>query len=978
MSQGTMFAEAFLSVGIQQEPEYAELSLDILNATRAQIQRVLADFPTRREPNEADTETDAIEPLLALLGWQPYSKRPPMGQRRALEIPDYVLFSNPTQHAAAVRLPPAQRVGLGLALLEAKRWNLPLDYAFPGEAGAPSTQIIRYLSTADVQSNGSVRFGILTNGKLWRLYDGRARARLEAYVEIDLEHALADDHVLKLFLLLFQRTSFVPNALGQSALSRWIAASREYESLVTESLAGRVFDTLFEGLARAIAAADPARPAQLSPVYLSDLREASLLWLYRLLFLLYAEDRRLLPTREHPDGLWSLRQRIAQALDQNIALSATRTSSDQALRALWSQVSEGDRALRIPPYNGGLFSTGRSPLLDRTLLPDAAFAPILDGLSREGTEGQPRFVNYRDLSVQHLGSIYERLLEYELTFELGAVMLRPQPFARKTSGSYYTPDDLVMLVIRRTVGPLIEERLAAFREIAGNPPLPITDYEAGLLPSRDPAAAILAMRIVDPAMGSGHFLVSLVDYLADRVLEAAAEAADLVPGYRSPILDRLEAIRAGILENAAANDWDANPELLVDRLLVRRIILKSVVYGVDKNAMTVELAKLSLWLHTFTVGAPLSFLDHHLQCGDSLFGEWAISAIARIEQGRMLRPPEIDDALAAITDMQQIEELSDADIDEVHESAARYRALQARTGPALRLLSLLQGYRWIEDSQRAAVVEARRIEQQANRATGDEAFRLTRLAWDTRRRGAALDTLLSGELGNPLLVIDQYYGRVGQPGGINPREGDDPAAGPLIRSANIARLNNFFHWEFAFLGVWQDFLSPTRRTGGFDAVIGNPPWDRLKMQEVEWFAARRREIAAQPRAEDRKRMIRALQAEDDSLASEYEMACEIADLALARANKRDAGDYPMLGRGDVNLYSLFVEQAQRLVRPGGLVGLLTPSGIYADLGASRFFRSISTTGRLGALLDYANRPTEGRIFFPDVDSRFNPSYSPAG
>ncbi len=136
-------------------------------------------------------------------------------------------------------------------------------------------------------------------------------------------------------------------------------------------------------------------------------------------------------------------------------------------------------------------------------------------------------------------------------------------------------------------------------------------------------------------MGSGHFLVGLVDYLADRVLQAIADAAATVDWaeqnkpYRSPLVSRIELIRKHILAEAKKHEWLVRMEQLDDRQIVRRMILKRVIYGVDKNPMAVELAKVSLWLHTFTVGAPLSFLDHHLRCGDLLFGEWVDQSRAR-------------------------------------------------------------------------------------------------------------------------------------------------------------------------------------------------------------------------------------------------------------------------------------------------------------------------------------------------------------
>ena len=204
---------------------------------------------------------------------------------------------------------------------------------------------------------------------------------------------------------------------------------------------------------------------------------------------------------------------------------------------------------------------------------------------------------------------------------------------------------------------------------------------------------------------------------------------------------------------------------------------------------------------------------------------------------------------------------------------------------------------------------------------------------------------------------------------IDPAEAQNAAARFVADARALASERRFLHWEAAFPGVWSNWES-TQPVGGFDAVIGNPPWDRMKLQEVEWFAARVPEIAHAQRAADRKRMVKSLQDRGDPIAADYKRAAWIAETAARVA--RGCGAYPLLSGGDVNIYSLFVERATRLLRRDGIVGLLVPSGIAADLGAARFFRTISTTGRLATLLDFENRRTRFGLepFFPDVDSRF--------
>jgi hypothetical protein len=682
-----------------------------------------------------------------------------------------------------------------------------------------------------------------------------------------------------------------------------------------------------------------------------------LILLYRLLFVLYAEDRTLLPvtdTRYDDYSLRSLRENIARRMDLADTFSTTATRAWQHLRSLFRAIDKGDDSMGLPPYNGGLFHESPADLLARMELPDAELAPLIDGLSRRPNLSGRAFINYRDLAVQHLGSIYERLLEQQLVDDAsGAVVVQPSVFARKNSGSYYTHDDLVKLILREALGPLVDERVAAFDAGLADVKKHRATLSSGQVSVRlgeaDPAQAILNLRICDPAMGSGHFLVSLVDELADRVLEQLADASAKaevagIAHYTSPVAQDILKLRERIRERAETSRWASDTALLDDRHLVRRMILKRVVHGVDKNPMAVELAKLALWLHTFTVGAPLSFLDHHLRCGDSLYGE-RVGAVhqalggareygrgaARVRLGAMLHSASLAQITVAAQALTEINALVDADLAEVERSRQLMDSVHEHLAPLHRLLDFWQALRWVAPLD---VPPAR---------------------W-TDKQKTAMD-LLSGRFGDDLLAL-LAPGRTvwGDP------ELDERINTLLDECRALAARERFLHWELAFPGVWKN-VGSTQPDGGFDAVIGNPPWDRMKLQEVEWFAERRPAIARQARAADRKRMIEALKLDGDPLAADYALAAQCAEDAARIA--RNSGDYPLLSAGDINMYSLFVERAAHLVKPDGIVGLLTPSGIAADKGAARFFRSIATTGRLAALFDFENQK-----LFPDVDGRF--------
>ena len=902
--QGSLFAQDLLDSSIADFPEWGAYDERDLAAFENEVPSLFDRFPTDGKPNETQTEDDLIWPVLRLLGWTESLQQQNLSAKGREDVPDGLLFEDAAVKDRANSLTEEwKRYEHGLAIVEAKRWNLPLDRGDANKA-APSTQMLRYLRRADDLAKGKLRWGILTNGARWRLYYAGARSVAEQFCEIDLMLTLdlppsERGHYLKVFALIFGREAFLPGEDGRTLHQRILDEGKFYEERVATSLSEVVFDQVFPQLADAIFKAAPAAS-------LPEVRNAALTLFYRLLFILYAEDRDLLPVRDDAYDDYSLRRvrdDVGKRKEQGDVFSNTAARYWSAIRDLCRIIDEGDASIGLPPYNGGLFDQKHASLLSNIRLSDQVVADVIYALSFDTTLESQRYINYRNLSVEQLGSIYERLLERELVQKEGGIDVRLNVFARKGSGSYYTPDALVSLIIKETVGPLVEERSAE---------------------------QILNLKICDPAMGSGHFLTSLVDYLSDRVIEAMA-AVDV-----SPLAALIEDMRETIMANAEKGGWRIDAERLDDRHIVRRMVLKRCVYGVDKNPMAVELAKVSLWLHTFTAGAPLSFLDHHLRCGDSLFGGWVNKAMDDADP-LFLRGP-ISEAAHTAEDMQSIEELTDAEIEETDRSAALFADMQAGTQPLADFLSLVHAFAWLN------------LQDQEDKI--------------------ALQNFLSSRLGDPVAIAA---------GALAPKT-DVPDSERFARLFAQARAlmeeERFLNWQVAFPGIWQDWEGPRLR-GGFDAVIGNPPWDKIKLQQVEWFAARRPEIAKAQRAADRKKMIAALEKAADPLAEEFAEASERAVFAAHMA--RASGDYPLLSGGDVNLYSLFVERAMTLVNPQGMVGLLTPSGIASDKTAAKFFKGVATEGRLRALYDFENK----KVFFPDVHASFKfcvfvASSSPSG
>ena len=936
MRLGRLFSDHFLREGIQGTEAYQRLLADVGSVAelRAHLVEAFDRFPAVTRPDEAQTEQDLIFRVLEAIGWSrdAWLVQPRAARQGRTDVPDMLFFADAATKALALaEADHGRRYEHGLAVVENKRWDRPLDRGAAGvrrgdeEREVPSTQMLRYLSRAETLSNRRIQFGILTNGRLWRLYYQGARSRSEEFFELDLPSLLLlatmapdllapppaeRDHWLRVFLLLFGCATFIEtDTRGRTFHFLALDEGRLWEERVAKDLSQLVFRDLFPRLVQALDAADPRRPTSRTPAYLRELRDGALTLLYRALFVLYAEDRGLLPVRDRRYDDYSLaviREDIARRIDEGDTFSARALRYDSHLRHLFRAIDEGELTLGIPPYNGGLFDSKRHDLLERAHLSDAVLAPVLDRLSRITVEDRPRRINYSDLSVQQLGSIYERLLEHEVVEQDGAVAIAIDDTGRHGSGSYYTPEVLVQLILERTLGPIVKDCITAFEARAkalASDHRPKAERLAELA-ALDPATLLLELKICDPAMGSGHFLVSAVDLLADRVLEAIAAAPRIVTfaaedqPYESPLVARIATIRARILANAKAGSWKVDDAQLDDRRLVRRMILKRAIHGVDKNPMAVELAKVALWLHTFTVGAPLSFLDHHLRAGDSLLGLWVADAERiMVERGGLLPGRHVVQAQLASTSMARIEEITDSDITEVEDSAHAYEAVKEATAPLAALLSLLQAERLIGVFDAAP----RRRPSESRRTARYEA---ELCAWN---RAHALEQVLDGSLGDPIALARGALRLAPDP--VSPHLA---MAQELIDEAmRLSEAHRFTHWQLALPNIWSDWISSGRQ-GGFDAVVGNPPYVRQE---------------------------------------------QLGALKPALKKAFEAYD------GMADLYVYFYELGLRLLRPGGRLSYVVTNKWFRAGYAEELRDLFAEATWLEAVVDFGHV----REFFPDAD-----------
>lgn len=551
-----LLSEHFLTERLPTWPEFHSGGDDRLLSELRQLWS--AESGTLATANEAQTEERWIKPVLAALGFE-FTVQAGLTVTAGHRQPDYALFLSAEDRRAADALGGASRYERAVAVADAKAYARRLDgRSRDGTLSEdPAAQIIQYVLVT------RRRWGILTNGRLWRLYATDGDLVGGACHQVDLVALIesADLGAFRYFSALFSAAAFRTGADGRSFLERVVADSEAHARRVGDELQRQVFAAV-PGVAAGLTGGEERSSEALAEAY-----ENALVVLFRLLFCLYAEARGLLPVDNPHYRDYSLqvhKVELAHDLDRGRVFSARSDDLYNDLRGLFGIVGRGDPALGVTEYNGRLFSAAAHAYLAQRTVPDSLLAPALDAIYRVGGE----FIDYRDLSPRQLGTIYERLLDFRLVEAQGRLVLEPAP-GRHDTGSYYTPEHVVDAIVEATLGPLLERRS---REV----------MTAGLR-GEEALERLLRIRVADPAMGSGHFLVSACSYIA----------------------------------LAAATDPSYDGELPLEE--IRRLVAERCLYGVDLNPMAVELAQLSLWLATVRRDEPLAFLEN-LRVGNSLVG----------------------------------------------------------------------------------------------------------------------------------------------------------------------------------------------------------------------------------------------------------------------------------------------------------------------------------------------------------------------
>ncbi len=742
-----LFSDHYLNLTLPDRPDWEALE-DEANMAMIAVSDLLEAYTP--STNEAQVEEELVRPVLRLLGHEDtFEVQPALQTPEGTKRPDYVLYRDAASLAANknTTLTDESLRGRAFAVADAKYWDRPLDLSLKkGNQDAfsnknPSFQISFYMQHAGTD------WGILTNGRLWRLYHRDSAHKLDRFYEVDLK-ALSDSGDVGAFLYFhafFRRTAFDDGPLGVEAL---LSESEDYARNVGDSLKSQVYEAL-RHLAQGFLDYPPNK-LESEEETLREVYDSALILLYRLLFVLYAESRDLLPVRDSQDyrdyySLHAIKHDVAAGLVEGRTLLPTSATLWPRLKELFGIIDTGSPPLSVATFNGGLFDGERHPFLENHSVGDGHLREAVDRLSR--VEGQ--FVDYRDLAERHLGTIYEGLLEYHLeasTEEPGwTVALLNDRGERKATGSYYTPDYVVKYIVEATVGPMLRKAV----EGAGS--------------DEKKVAAVLEVNVLDPSMGSGHFLVEVTEYIARFLVELG-----VVP------------------EDEAGEALDAASELAY----WKRRVAQSCVYGVDLNPLAVDLAKLSLWLATVAKDRPLSFLDHHLRTGNSLVG----GRISDLQPG----------GTSAKKRKKKAKDDGGAQLSMLEDDAFR------------RSMSTAVGNIWlIEESPADTVEDVKEQERLYDRLREDLTRRYARLAdiAIATHFGVELDRSLWQSLTDyvtksNVVTLPQFQ-----------RWMDEAQA--------QAEERRFFHWELEFPDVFFDRQGrPLGDDAGFDAVVGNPPYVR--------------------------------------------------------------------------------------------------------------------------------------------------------
>lgn len=850
------------------------------------FQRRLARAASAGESITTITREQWVIPLLEVLGYRLSF------QRRATEADgrSYAISHRAGEDESS---PPVHIVGC--------------DQELGSRPSSGRGQLSAHALVQDYLNRTDHLWGIVTNGFVLRLLRDSSYFTRPTYLEFDLKSMLEGDR-LDEFILFYRlaHRSRLPKSLAdapQCWLERYYQHAIEQGDRIRDGLRDAVEQailTLANGFLR-----HPKNEALRERIRQGSLSAYSfyqqlLYFIYRLLFLMVAEERNLLllgsseTASEYYRTYYSV-TRLRTLVDEPLTAPERFDDLFLSLQTLFHVLRNEDlsRQLGLTPLNGELFrplhDIEDAYLTNRDLL--QAVRSLSYFIPQE--EHVRRRINYAALDVEELGSVYESLLEYQPVFteNNGAISFEfLQGTERKSTGSYYTRPELVKELIDSALVPVIEARLGA----ASTP--------------QHKEQALLQLRVIDPACGSGHFLLAA----ARRIGRELAK------------------VRTG--------DDEPPPETIREAI---RDVITHCIYGVDKNPLAVDLCKVALWIEGHTQGKPLTFLDHRIRHGDSLVGVLDL---------KVLREGIPDGAFTAVVgdDRALARELK-------RRNRTERRGELALTFDSHAQIKSLRDARHVLEALSDDTPEQVRQKHEAFEKLHQEGTDWWRDQTACHLWTAAFFAELTSENAQNLRIpTSEALRRWLETQKIDPRV--------VAYAWQLAQKYSFFHWPLEFPEVFD--------AGGFDVVLCNPPWERIKLEEQQFFSAlagkypEAAEIANAPNKAARERLIKELPKANPALWREYQEA--LHDHDATSKFLRQSERFPLTARGDINTYAVFSELFTHLVRPDGRVGVVVPTGIATDETNQQFFNHLVDAGHLVSLYDFENREK----LFPAVDSRY--------
>lgn len=769
---------------------------------------------------------------------------------------------------------------------------------------------------------------ILLGGSVARLFPadpdvgvGR-KGQTQTYVEVDLD-LLTGDTAGYLSLL------FAPDALIKGGIvEQLLAESTQFATALSDRLRDRIYDDVIPALATAVAARSKVWevPVDEQKAVLDEAYHQAMIVLFRMLFVAYAEDRGLLPLGVNDaytaNALNTLARRILDEPDKGFSETSTSLWGD--LTQIWEVIDTGDlEGMGVPAYNGGLFTQDRkkNPLGAATYklrLTNSEIGPVIKGLMIDDTpDGYPGLVDFRSLDVREFGTIYEGLLESglaiadtnltvdkndtfipaksgdEVIVEAGSVYFHSRSGSRKATGSYFTKPFAVQHLLDQALEPALDAHLERIKSL----------LDKGA--NKTAAEQLFDFRVADLSMGSAHFLVAAVDRIEARF------SAFIADNPMPEVQDELHKLRTTAATQLGLTPEDAGID---DGLLLRRQIARRCIYGIDLNEIAVELARLAIWIHTFVPGLPLSFLNHGLVHGNSLTGVGTIQEITdslREAQEREDKNHQADGMFdinqpleellsRADTQLARLADLSGASINEVQQVQDLYQEITQALEPLTALCDLITAER-----------TTRKL-----KLTDPDKFLLIGGA-----NNNLTNALTAEELEQAILKHPQ-----------------------LKKARRVALQIHAAHLPTAYPEVFR------REPSGFDVILGNPPWEKLKVEEHGWWGVQFPGLRSMSQ-QDKNAAIASYRESRPDLVTEFENQVEATKKI---AGIISAGPFPGIGATDIDLFAAFCWRFWHEARSQGRIGVVLPRTALSGAATSQWRQQVLANGAFSDLTTLTN------------------------